>query len=124
MMGRYHFKQQFKQTQLEFFKTADRIDGSTYFHQCTQVARHQVERIVEADLHCRSTQHVALIKPYLTRHRTPVAFMREEEELRLADSDSVAMLKLTSLHRNIINESAVKTFKIGYYKLFAILLDD
>src|SRR5437773_8496908 len=49
--------------------------------------------------------------------------MEQKQKLRVSDAHAIAVLKGSSLNRNVVDESAVKTFQIQNYKLIILFLD-
>ncbi len=107
------FEEQFQQPLQQFVQPADRVDARADFHQRAEIARHQVHRIVDADLHRRTADNLRFVEVYFTRPRRDAAFLGEKDELRIADPYAVAVLKNPRLDGQIVDEGAVETFQIG-----------
>jgi len=100
----YDFEEQLDQPLQQVVKPADRVDAGADLHQRTQIARHHVHRVVDADLERRSADYLRFVDVHFTGPRREAAFFSEKDELRVADPDPVAMLKNARLDWQVVDE--------------------
>src|SRR6185369_95654 len=115
-LGRNNFEKQFEKSFQQIVEPTNRIDDGADFHERAQIAGHLVERVVETDLDCRAADYLRFVESNVTRFRSGFALVCEEDEMCVADANTIAMLERAILDGNIVNEGAVKTLEIGDYK--------
>src|SRR5205823_14179278 len=105
------------------FDAANGVYRRRDFHQRAQVAGHQIKSVVESDLQGGSTSDLFIVKLNLARLRLHFAIVHQEEKLRIPDAHAVAVLESSPFHRHVIDEGAVETIEVEYYKLLLFFVD-
>src|SRR5687768_2074465 len=117
------FEEQLKQPLKQFVQAADGVDARADFHQRAQIARHQIYRIVNADLQSRPAHYLSFVEVDFARPRRNLAVHSQKHKLRVADSQTIAVLENARLDGHIVDERAVETLEVGDYVAVVLLFD-
>src|SRR5262249_24759136 len=118
-----NLEEQLEQTLQQIVETTNRVDRGADFHQRAQIAPHQVDRVVEADLHRRTADHFCLHDPDVARLRHSLALMCEKEKMRVADAHTIAVLEQATANGHVVYKRSVKTLEIRDDETTFLLFD-
>src|ERR1044071_6297618 len=96
-LGRNNFEEQFKKSFQQVVEAANRVDDRANFHERAQIASHLIERVIETDLHGRAADYLRFVESDVTRFRSRFAIVCEEDEMCVADANTIAMLERSIL---------------------------
>src|SRR6185503_8772267 len=99
-----NFKEKFEQSFQKTVEATDRVNHRAYFHERAQIASHLIERVVETNLHGGTAYDLSFVESDVARFRGRLTFVCQKNKVRVADANSIAMLKLSIFNRHVVNE--------------------